>query len=235
MGKQIIKSQELKNIILILIARHKKKSRSSFSVVFDQGWRKKILKLYSLYLKAVQYEKDNKRLWVTEKFSVQNRLIHGASRSLIPILRENDQKSFFKFFRMSPETFDLLLSYLEPRISPQKCTREPIHAKERLEVVLRYLATGDLVFSTGLLFRISEAATHNFIAKVCDAIWEALRPVVFDEPSEAMWRREAKDFDDLWQFKHCFGAIDGKLVPMEVNYFHTCRCELYPGGKPVDL
>ena len=112
-------------------------------------------------------------------------------------MREHDEKSYFKFFRMSSEIFDLLLSYIEPRISPQKCTREPIHARERLEVVLRYLATGDLMFSTGLLFRISEAATHNFIAKVCNAIWEVLQPIVFEEPSEAMWRREAQDFEDL--------------------------------------
>lgn len=217
MSKQTIKSEESKTIILLLISRRKKKTISSFDVMFDQNWKKKIIKLYQLYLKAIQYEKENKRLWVTEKFSVQNRFLHGASRSLIPIMRQHDKKSFFKFFRMSPSVFDLLLSYLEPKISPQKCTREPILARERLELVLRYLATGDLLFSTGLLFRISEAATHNFIAKVCHAIWETLRPIVFEEPSKDMWRRKAQDFDDLWQFKHCIGALDGKLIPMEVN------------------
>lgn len=217
MARRAIKSEELKTAILVLIARDKKKSRNSFGAIFDQSWKKKIVKLYMIYLKAVKCDKENKRLWVTEKFSAQNRFLYGASMRLIPIMEESDKKSYFKFFRMCPETFQLLHSYLEPIISPQKCTREPICAKERLQLVLRYLATGDLMFSVGVLFRISEAATHNFVAKVCSGIWETLRPIVFEEPSEAMWRREAEDFENLWQFKNCIGAMDGKLVPMEVK------------------
>lgn len=110
----------------------------------------------------------------------------------------------------------MLLKFLEPKISPDpRAIRESVQAKERLEV-LRYLATGDLQFSTGLPFRISEAAINNFITIVCDQIWEVLRPVIFEEPSEEMWKREAADFDNLWNFKNCIGAINGKLVTMEV-------------------
>lgn len=214
MDKKSIKSEDIKNILLILLVR---KKQNKFFVKSDRSWKRKIAKIYLIYLKAIENEKDNKRLWVTEKFSAENRRIFGASKSLIPILRENDQKSFFRFFRMSPSTFDLLFAFLKDRISPDpRSIRESISAKERLEVVLRYLATGDLQFSTGLLFRISEAAVNNFISLVCDEIWEVLRPVVFEEPSEEMWKREASDFENLWHFKNCIGAIDGKLVTMEV-------------------
>lgn len=214
MDKQKIKSEDIKSILLMLLAR---KKQNKFFIKSDKSWKKKIAKLYLIYLKASEYEKENKRLWVTEKFSAENRLIFGASRSLIPLLRENDRKAFFRFFRMSPGTFDLLLTFLREKISPDpRSIRESIPAKERLEVVLRYLATGDLQFSTGLFFRMSEAAINNFISLVCDEIWNVLRPVVFEEPCEEMWKREAADFEHLWHFKNCIGAIDGKLVTMEV-------------------
>lgn len=182
--------------------------------------RRKVLKLYSLYLKILEHEQNNKRIWVTEKFSEESRLLFGASKNLIPVLRRSDPKALFKFTRMSPETFDLLLEKIGPKISPCKGVRQPIFERERLEIVIHYLATGDLMSSTTWLFRVSEAATHNFITLVCDVIREVLRPIIFEEPSEEMWRRVASEFQDLWNFPNAIGAIDGKLVQMEVRFVH---------------
>lgn len=213
MGKTRM-SQDIKSVILVLLKKEKNRNQ------WQKSNRVKILKLYALYLEVVQLEKCDKRLWVTNKFSEKSRALFGASMNLIPDLRVNDKKNFFRFVRMSPETFDLLLSLVGPKISPcGKGVRQPIFEKERLELVLHYLATGDLQISNSLLFRISEAATNNFISLVCEAIWETLSPVVFEDPSEDMWKRTAQEFDDQWQFKHCIGAIDGKLIPMEVSYF----------------
>lgn len=211
MPKSVVSSERIKSIILLLIKKNK------ISGKIDRSTRLKILKLFVLYQEAVDSEKTNKRLWVTEKFSEVERLAHGWHTNLLPQLRAKDPAYFFRLMRMSPQTFHLLLSYVGPKISPAKGVRQPIMEAERLEVVLNYLATGSFQYMVGLNFRISEAATHNFISQVCDAIWETLHPVVFEQPSEAMWRRIAQEFESAWHFPHCIGAIDGKLVQMEVS------------------
>lgn len=212
MPKTVVSSETIRNIILVLI----KKNENKF--VFSKTTLK-ILKLFALYQEAVELEKNNKRMWVSEKFAEEERLQHGIHASLMPILRTRDQDYFFRLMRMSPDTFDLLLSYVGPKIAPKNGgVRMPIWERERLELVLFYLATGSFQHIVGLQFRISEAATHNYIYKVCDAIWDALQPVVFEQPSEQMWRSIAREFEELWQFPNCLGAIDGKLVQMEVSF-----------------
>lgn len=206
-------SEEIKGVILLLLKKEKRRN------YFEESEKGKILKLYMLYKQVRNFEKKNKRIWVSETYSLENRMSKGASFDLIPMWRSDDPKAFYRFLRMSPVTFDLLLKFVGPKIAPARGVRQPIYEKERLEIVLHYLATGDLMVSNGLLFRISESATNNFISIVCDAIWETLHPVVFEQPSEDMWRRVAKDFDDIWNFPHCIGAIDGKLIPMEVILF----------------
>lgn len=204
-------SEEIKSIIFVLLKKEKNRK------CWEKNYKKKILMLYLVYKEVAENEKNGKRIWVTNKFSERSRFLFGASRNLIPDYRVNDPKAFFRFVRMSPETFDLLLRLIGPKISPAKGVRTPILERERLEIVLHYLATGDLQASNALLFRVSEAATSNFISKVCQAIWDTLSPIVFDQPSEELWREKAEDFRTLWQFDHCIGAIDGKLIQMEVK------------------
>lgn len=52
----------------------------------------------------------------------------------------------------------------------------------------------------------------RIIEEVCDVLWNVLQPYVMPEPTENDWKKIAKDFDDLWQFKNCLGALDGKHV-----------------------
>lgn len=209
--KYNISSDCIKSILLILIKRERNRG------LFEKSKKKLIVKLFLLHQKVSSYEKGHKRLWVTEKFSEESRLMFGASKNLVPVLKMSDPQAFFKFTRMSPETFDLLLEKVGPKIAPCKGVRQPILERERLEIVIHYLSTGDLISSSSWLFRVSEAATHNFITLVCDAIWEVLRPIVFEQPSESMWRRVAQDFEDQWHFSHAIGALDGQLVQIEVQ------------------
>lgn len=210
MPKREVSSNQIKSLIIVMLSKMKRN-------MLNYSLKTKVLKLYCLYQEVVKHEKKHKKMWVSEKFSELERLAHGAHSNLIAMLRARDPDYFFRLMRMSPETFDLLLSYVGPKIAPARGVRQPILEQERLELVLHYLATGSFMYIVGVTFRISEAATHNVINKVCDAIWETLSPIVFEKPSEDMWRRHAKDFEDMWHFPNCVGAIDGKLVQMEVS------------------
>ena len=56
---------------------------------------------------------------------------------------ENDHESFYKYFWMTPERFDHLLSLVGPMLSKKSLYCEPISPGERFAVSQRFLATGD--------------------------------------------------------------------------------------------
>ena len=56
----------------------------------------------------------------------------------------SDQESFYRYFHMSPQRFDHLLSLVGPLVKRQDTRyREAIPPDERLAITLRYLVTGD--------------------------------------------------------------------------------------------
>jgi len=73
--------------------------------------------------------------------------LQGASDNLVLQIHLNDPDKYYYFrmynyFRILPETFQRLLALAGPCIK-QECIREPIPPCTRLEVTLRYLASGD--------------------------------------------------------------------------------------------
>lgn len=67
---------------------------------------------------------------------LKGRTLYGAWYSLIPVMREFDPEEYFKFMRMTPESFDWLLEKVRPMITKHS-NRVPISAGERLAVTLR--------------------------------------------------------------------------------------------------
>ena len=71
---------------------------------------------------------------------IANRETHGAYH----VLQELDDKSYRNFMRMDRGSFDMLLHKVTPYIRHQDTTmRLSITPEERLDVTLRYLATGE--------------------------------------------------------------------------------------------
>ena len=72
---------------------------------------------------------------------------------------------------MSPTIFEELLAWIAPYIQKQETKmREPISARERLCVALRYLVTGDEQVTIAANYRMSPAIVGRIISETCKAI-----------------------------------------------------------------
>ncbi|XP_034234424.1 putative nuclease HARBI1 [Thrips palmi] len=135
--------------------------------------------------------------------------MYGAWFTLIPVLREFDKDEYFKFMRMTPEAFDWLLERVSPLIV-KRSNRPAICPGQRLAVTLRFLASGDSMASLSYLFRISDQAISDIILETTAAIWYAIKDEVFEPLTEDLWRKKSAEFESMWQFPNCVGAVDGK-------------------------
>lgn len=111
--------------------------------------------------------------WV--KDWVSRRESFGASATIIRELSEEDPVEFRKHLRMSVVQFNELLSLIEHEVTKTNTVmRNAIPARAKLEVALRYLATGDSYQSLSLLFRIPACTISTFMPEVLKAITTAL-------------------------------------------------------------
>ena len=119
--------------------------------------------------------------------------------------------------RMSPESFDYILSLVSPLISRQTTKlREPISAAERLTLTLRFLASGNSQQSMSFSYRVGRQTVSSIIKETCRAIWQVLNEKYLSAPKlPEDWKNIAEQFMQLWNFPNCIGAIDGKHIAIE--------------------
>ncbi|KAF0311816.1 hypothetical protein FJT64_017407 [Amphibalanus amphitrite] len=116
-----------------------------------------------------------RRYWVAEV--LQRRQARGEFFNLVQELRAVDPDRHHAYFRMSRETFDLLLAKIGPSITRQ-CTnfREPIDPAQRLAVTLRYLASGMEFSALAPCYRLGEKTVRAIVYDTCAAIIAILGP-----------------------------------------------------------
>ncbi|KAM4011680.1 putative nuclease HARBI1 [Anomaloglossus baeobatrachus] len=154
--------------------------------------------------------KRKRRMWTREWLQRRSEFSH---MQLIRELQEKDPHDFRNYLRMSEESFKMLLERVTPLIQRKDTKmRAAVPPDERLAVTLRFLATGrslqDLHFSAA----VSRSLLSVIIPETCNAIVRSLRSDnQFPKTVEA-WNKIAKDFEQLWQFPNCGGALDGKHV-----------------------
>lgn len=177
----------------------------------------KIIKLLRIYYKLRKHQKRRCKFWVRSIFSVQKRYEHGHSNNLLMEMRISDPEKYFNFLRMTPAMFDKLLGIVGPRIAKSDVIRDSIPSKTRLEVTLRYLADGLSMTSCSYDFRIGKNTVSVIISETCQALWDCLKEMVFPLQTTENWKKIATEFDHIWNFKNCIGAIDGKHVIIQVS------------------
>lgn len=52
--------------------------------------------------------------------------------------------------------------------------------------------------------------------ETCNEIWKALKDIVMSVPSTQEWKTIAQNFERLWNFPHCIGAIDERHMVIEI-------------------
>ena len=120
---------------------------------------------------------SQRKVWVRKLLRLRRK--KGAFQNLIREMRISDRESHFRFFRMSPERFDHLLTLVTPFITKEGTNfRKPISAAERLAVTLRFLASGDSQISLHYLFRISTSSL-SLIKKLWNCLWEPCSPCFY--------------------------------------------------------
>ena len=180
--------------------------------------KKKLILLQILHRRK-QRSKSKKRFWVRKIYAERQQ--KGEFHLLVKDLRLHDQEYFFKYFRMSPSTFDELLSFIAPLIIKQRTVmRDPVGPAERLAVTLRYLVTGDAQSTIAANYRISPSTIGRIITETCSALWASLLNKKFLDPpsTESEWKVVAQEFEAKWNFPHALGAIDGKHVVMQAPH-----------------
>uniref|UniRef100_A0A6P7G4V8 Uncharacterized protein LOC114337679 n=1 Tax=Diabrotica virgifera virgifera TaxID=50390 RepID=A0A6P7G4V8_DIAVI len=115
---------------------------------------------------------------------------------------------------MDENAFERLLHLVTPDIEKQNTVmRESISAKHRLIITLRFLATGNSYRSLMYEFRVSESTISKFVPEVCASIYKRLKDQYLKVPNTAAdWLNIAEEFQNIWNFPHCLGAMDGKHI-----------------------
>lgn len=79
-------------------------------------------------------------------------------------------------FRMSKDQFEYLLERISSRIQKQHTVmRQPISSRTKLEITLKYLATGDSFQTLSQFFRVPTSTISVFLVDVLQAIYVALQ------------------------------------------------------------
>ena len=177
--------------------------------------RRKVLLLHAFRQRTNKSKRKCRRFWIRRLCKERDHT--GEYRQLVRDLWLHDNEMFFRYFRMLPETFDILLGLVAPAINKKAMKmREPISADQRLLVTLQYLSTGDAHTTIAATYRISPTTSGRIISEKCNSLW--------DKPKEAghirtpssvhAWKTIAREFEDRWNFPNMVGSIDGKHVQM---------------------
>jgi len=167
-------------------------------------------------LKAKEVEvRRKKECWVRRLYI--ERTEKGEYHQLVREMKIFDKEYFFQHFRMGPEKFEEILSYVAPKITKCSVRREPIGPSERLCVTLRYLVTGDAQTTIAASYRMSRSSVSRIVKETSDALWSGLMDNGYLKApeKESDWLAIADDFERKWNFGNCIGAIDGKHVIMQ--------------------
>lgn len=130
---------------------------------------------------------------------------------------------FKKTFRLSRDTFQLILGRCYESLKKETIAEEPISPECRLAVCLYRLGRGDYLYTIAELAGIGESTLCGIVVEVCQLIVENFwgeTVTNFWPDTEEKLQELMESMDAEWQFTYAYAAIDGSHIPI--------RCP--PGG-----
>jgi hypothetical protein len=116
-------------------------------------------------------------MWVRKWISRREQL--GGSNTLLVELTAEDPDFFKNRMRMTTNQFAILLDKVTPHITKRNTNmREALPPKIKLEITLKFLATGDNYSSLAESFRVPACTISSFLKEVLDAIYRVLEEYI---------------------------------------------------------
>ncbi|XP_077498034.1 uncharacterized protein LOC144108743 [Amblyomma americanum] len=126
----------------------------------------------------------------------------------------SDPVEYKRLLRLSSDQLYQLLARVQPTIERQDTElRVAVPAKTRLQVTLRFLASGESQFSLSHQFRLGYSTVNGILLEACLAIYQELKNDYLKSPkTEEQWKRIIEGFSEKWQFPNCcdVGAPDSQ-------------------------
>ena len=93
---------------------------------------------------------------------------------------------------------------------------EHLPAMTRLQLCLKFLASGAPFDTISDLFRVTVPAVFEIVHEVYQKIWEVIgaKFVVLPKTSKE-WLKISSDFEARWDYPYCLGAINGKHINLK--------------------
>ncbi|KAJ8914353.1 hypothetical protein NQ315_011341, partial [Exocentrus adspersus] len=99
-----------------------------------------------------------------------------AAFTVLLLVRRKKLLQRKKQWNLNNEHFQYILGLIETKIKRQDTSfREAISAKNRLQITLRFLATGETYRSLMYSTRVHESTISRFIPEVCNVIYQTLK------------------------------------------------------------
>lgn len=130
------------------------------------------------------------------------------------VLNKFDDEQWREHFRMSRSTFESVLQLLEPALSKQTTNwRKPLEARQRLAIVLWWLATPSEYRNVACLFGVGISTVCVLVRQVTAAIKRSLLKRFICLPTGDGLQSSLRGFTERG-YPMCAGAVDATHIPV---------------------
>jgi hypothetical protein len=129
-----------------------------------------VVGILALSLAIKRRQRPKRRIW--SHSWLHKRAVSGFFNTTLRELQETDSTRYANFLRMDADSFNELLTLVQPDITRQDTRmRDSIDAAQRLVITLRFLETGETFKSLQYLFRVSNVTIDRIVPETCTAIY----------------------------------------------------------------